>query len=179
MSNTVEPGNGPVVVPAPAANRFTPEANERIARLRVMAAEFSDEAASKALTVVEIRMARETPLVALEKAAVFAEAIPGGGAPLADAVELREAIAYELAFGSVRDEARVLARRIDQAILRRKAKAVKAARGLYRMGQGYVAQDGGDPMRPHVTEMKRSLHRPRRRKNASSPEPQLKTDGQK
>src|SRR6185436_59503 len=138
----------------------------------------SDESTAP-LTRAEIRMARDTSAVALEKAAVFAEAVPGGGAPVADAVELREAIAYELAFGSVRDEARVLVRQIDQAILRRKATAVKAARGLYRMGQGYVAQDAGDPMRPHVTEMKRSLRRTRRKKTAASPQPPPKTDGPK
>lgn len=173
MSNTIDPGTGPDS-PVPAANRFTPDAQQRIARLR---AEFSDDPAAKPLTDLEIRMARQTPLLALEKAAVFAEAVPGGGAPVADAVELRDAIAFELAYGGVRDEARALARRIDRAILRRKVKAVKAARGLYRMGQGFVAQDIGDPMRPHVTEMKRSLQRPRRRKSATSPEPQPKPDG--
>ena len=47
------------------------------------------------------------------------------------------------------------------------------------MGQGFVALDAGEAMRPHVTEMKRSLRRQRRRKSASSPEPQLKPDGQK
>ena len=179
MSNTVDPGDGPVVVPAPAANRFTPVAQERIMRLRAMAAEFADDDSTAPLTRAEIRMARDTSVVALEKAAVFAEAVPGGGAPVADAVVLRDAIAYELAFGSVRDQGKVLVRQIDLAILRVKARAVKAARGLYRMGQGYVTQEAGDPMRPHVTEMKRSLRRPRRKKSAASPEAPPKTEGPK
>lgn len=42
--------------------------------------------------------------------------------------DTREAIAFELAYIGVRDEARALARRIDLAILRRKLTAVKSTR---------------------------------------------------
>jgi len=53
--------------------------------------------------------------------------------------------------------------RVDQAILRRKLKAVRAARGLYKVAQGFVTIDAGDPVRPHLDEMKRALIHPRRK----------------
>ncbi|HYC91364.1 MAG TPA: hypothetical protein VEO54_19240 [Thermoanaerobaculia bacterium] len=162
--------------PGPAsepANKFTPDAQERMARLRTMAAEFPDEAAPKPLTSAELRLARSTSAATLENAAVFVEAAPTVGGGVADAVELRDAIAFELAYGGVRDEARALARRVDQAILRRKLKAAKAARGVYRVAKGFVTVDAGDAVRPHVTELKRSLRPRRRRKNDAVPEVQI------
>jgi len=165
MSNVQEPAL------EPAANRFTPDAQERIARLRAMAAEFPDASEPQPLTLAEIRLARQTSAAALEKAAIFGEAAPGMGAPVTNAPELRDAIAFELAYGGVRDEARALARRIDLAILRRKLKAAKSARGLYRIAKGYVTLDIGDSVRPHVDEMKRAISRPRRKKNSAPTEP--------
>jgi hypothetical protein len=47
---------------------------------------------------------------------------------------------------------------------------VKAARGLYRVAKGYITVDAGDSVRPHVTEMRRSLTRPRRRKAPAGPD---------
>ena len=155
----------------PAANRFTPDAQERMARLRAMAAEFPDTSEPQALTPKDIKLARLTSAAALEKAAIFAEAAPGMGAPVTNVSELRDAIAFEMAYGGVRDEARALARRIDLAILRRKLKAVKTARGLYKIGKGYVTLDVGDPVRPHVDELKRSFGLPRRKKAAAQTEP--------
>lgn len=128
-------------IPGPSsepANKFTPDALERMTRLRTMAAEFPDEADPKPLTLAEIRLARGTSSVTLENAALFIEAAPAVGASLADVTELRDAIAFELAYGGVRDEARALARRIDLAILRRKLKAARAARGVYRVAKGFV-----------------------------------------
>lgn len=154
------------------ANKFTPDAQERSARLRAMAAEFPDVDDPQALTTAEVRLARSTSVATLENAAVFVEAVPDIGSRVANVVELRDAIAFELAYISVRDEARALARRIDQAILRRKLKAAKAARGVYRVGKGFVTVDAGDAVRPHVKEMKRSLAGRRRRKNATPPETQ-------
>lgn len=162
--------------PGPAsepANKFTPDAQERMTRLRTMAAEFPDETDPKPLTSAEVRLARSTPAATLENAAVFIEAAPTVGGGVADVVELRDAIAFELAYGGVRDEARALARRIDMAILRRKLKAAKAARGVYRVAKGFVNVDAGDSIRPHVTELKRSLRGRRRRKNDAAPEAQI------
>ncbi len=161
--------------PSPAiepANKFTPDAQKRMSHLRAIAAEFADEAAPRPLTTAEIRLARSTSAATLENAAVFIEAAPDVGAAVADAGELREAIAFELAYGGVRDEARALARRVDMAILRRKLKASKAARGLYRVAKGYVTVDAGDSVRPHVAEIKRSLV-VRRRKTPAVPAPQI------
>jgi hypothetical protein len=164
------------LTPGPAkepANKFTPDAQERMTRLRTMASEFPDEADPKALTPAEIRLARRTSAAALESAAILIDAQPAvGGGVVADAVELREAIAFESAYGGVRDEARALARRVDLAIMRRKLKAAKAARGLYRVAKGFVSVDAGEPVRPHVAEMKQALAGSRRRKKpAAAPKP--------
>jgi hypothetical protein len=153
------------------ANRFTPDAQERMTRLSVMAAEFPDDADPRPLTPAEIRIARQTTTAALEKAALFAEAVPQLGSTAVDPAELRETIAFELAYEGVRDRALSLARRIDHAILRRKLKAVRAVRGLYRLGKGYVTLDSGDGVRTELAEMKRTLVRPRRRKAAAPAEP--------
>jgi hypothetical protein len=157
----------------PASNRFTPGAQERIAILRTMGEELSDPAETRPLTPADIRLARGTTLAALEKAALLAEAAPEIGGAVAPVADLRDASAFELAYGSVRDEALALARRVDMAILRRKLKAAKAARGLYRVAREYVTMDAGDSVRTHVTEMKRTLVR-RRRKPAPEPVPAAK-----
>ena len=164
----------PVVLGEEPANRFTPDAQERVSRLRAMAADFPDESQPQPLTPAEIRLARGTSIAALEKAALLAEAAPEIGNAIADVAELRDAIAFELAYGGVRDEARATARRVDMAILRRKLKAVKAARGLYRVAKGYITVDAGDSVRLHVTEVRRSLTRPRRRKAPADADPAVK-----
>lgn len=146
----------------PAANRFTPDAQERVARLRAMGNEFPDDATPQPLSAAEIRLARGTTVAALEKAALLAEAAAPQIA-VAEVTELRDAAAFELAYGGVRDAALALARRVDMAILRRKLKAARSARGLYRVAKGYVTLDAGDAVRTHVTEMKRSLTRRRRK----------------
>ena len=165
--------------PGPAsepANRFTPDAQERMTRLRAMAEEFPDESDPKPLTTAEMRLARSTSVAALENAAVLIEAAPDFGNAVgnasADVVQMREAIAFELAYGGVRDEARAYARQVDLAILRRKLKAVRAARGLYRVAKGFVTVDAGDSIRLHVTEMKRALRvrGRRRRKTGTAPD---------
>ncbi|HEX9986063.1 MAG TPA: hypothetical protein VGF69_22570 [Thermoanaerobaculia bacterium] len=158
--------------PTPAddpANKYTPDAQERMTRLRSMAEEFPDEADPKPLTSADIRLARGTSVTTLENVAILVEAAPALN-EVGDVVELRDAIAFELAYGGVRDEARALARRIDLAILRRKLKASKTARGLYRVAKGYVTLDAGDAVRPHVTEIRRSLAPRRRRKPAAAAE---------
>jgi hypothetical protein len=158
--------------PVEPANKFTPDAQDWMARLRTMANEFPDEPEPKPLSSADIRLARSTSIAALENAAVLIGAAPAVSDTVnADAVELREAIAFELAYGGVRDEARALARRVDLAILRRKLKAAKSARGLYRMAKGYITNDAGDAVRPHVAEIKRTLGGRRRRKIDPAPTP--------
>lgn len=150
-------------------NRYTPDAVERIARLRAEAGAFPDDADPRPLTPREIRLARGTSVAALEKAALFAEAAPKVSSGVAESLLFRDAIGFELAYGGMRDEALALARRIDHAILRRKLKAAVATRVLYRMAKGYVTSDAGDAVRPHVAEMKRSLVRQPRRKAVTAP----------
>jgi hypothetical protein len=170
MTTTViEPASGATGAQEPVANRFTPDAQERMARLRTMAAEFPDVSDPKGMTPAERRIARQTSAAALEKAAVFAEGGPAVGAPAANTAEMRDAIAFELAYAGVRDEARDLARRVDEAILRRKLKAVKEARGLNRMAQSYATLEVGEPVRSRVADMKRAFS-PRRRRNSAQPE---------
>jgi hypothetical protein len=160
---TLELDDGPVAADNPVANGFTRDAQERVGRLRALAAEFPDETNPRPLTVAEVRLARATTVTALEKAALFTEAAPGVSTGVADAKELREVIAFELAYGGLRDEALAMARRVDHAILRRKLKAVRATRGLYQLAKSYVAVDVGDSVRTHLGEMKRSLVRPKRK----------------
>lgn len=172
QSIAVEEGSaGAVEEPVVVSNRFTPDAQDRVTRLRALASEFPDEKDPRALTPAEIRIARVTTTAALEKAALFAEAAPGLSNSIADVIDLREAIAFELAYGGLRDEALAVARRVDHAILRRKLKAVRTARGLYRIAKGYVTLDAGDTVRTHLGEMKRTLVRaPRRKRNAGAPD---------
>ena len=167
MSDTLNPAGPPKAAEVPA-NRFTPDAQERVARLRLMAEEFPDDTDPRPMTPFELRTARHTSVAALEKAALFAEAAPAVGG-VANTTELRDAIAFELAYGGVRDEAAALARRIEHAILRRKLKAVRATRGLYRVAKGFITVDAGDAVRTHVEEMKRTLVRPRRKKAEKIP----------
>ena len=175
MSSTSDPIKPAAEAEPPAANRFTPDAQERIAQLRALLADFPDEADPRPLTRAEVRLARMTSAEALEKGAIFTEAAPAVGNAVVDVPEVREAIAFELAYGGFRDELRALERRIDHAILRKKLKAVKAIRALYRVGKGLVTADAGDALRPHLADLKRTLVRPRRKKAAPPPQPEAAT----
>jgi hypothetical protein len=149
------------------SNRFTPETQRLIAKLRAIEEEFID-VSEKPLTPMEIRLARHTSPAALERAAVFVESMPGIAGVIEGGInpnELREAIYYELAYGGVRDIARYMAINIDHAIMRRKLKAVKIARALYKIAKSYATLDAADPVRPYVENLKQSLVRPRRRKS--------------
>ena len=57
--NVMEPDDGLVTVDTPA-NRYTPDAQERVIRLRAMAVEFPDVADPRPLTLNEVRLARGT-----------------------------------------------------------------------------------------------------------------------
>jgi hypothetical protein len=165
----MEPDSGAAAAEETIANGYTVDAQERVTRLRAMATEFPDDVNPRPLTVGEIRLARVTTLTALEKAALFVEAAPGVSGSVANASSLRDAIAFELAYDGLRNEALAMARRVDHAILRRKLKAVRATRGLYRVAKGFVTVDAGDGVRPHVDAMKRALVRPPRPKPQEPP----------
>ena len=170
IPSTITKLEGAAAADDPVANRYTPDAQERVARLRAMAAEFPDDAEPRSLTVAEMRLVRRTTITALEKAALFSEAAPGVSTSVVDATQLRDAIAFELAYGGLRNEALAMGRKIDHAIMRRKLKAVLAARGLYRVAKGFVTVDAGDDVRPHLNELKRSLV-PRRKPVPTTAEP--------
>jgi hypothetical protein len=165
MMNDVDPIDETAAAEEPAANRFTADARKRIALLRMVAADLTEDPKRRTLRPTEIRLARHTSAVALEKAAVFAESEPIGR-NIVDPMELREVIAFELAYGGVRDAALVLAREIDLAILRRKLKSVLAVRALYRVAKAYKTFDAGDKSHTHLAELKRALVVTRRRKVA-------------
>jgi hypothetical protein len=167
--HAMEPDDGAAAPEDPIANGYTADAQERMTRLRVMATEFPDDVNPRPLTSAEMRLARVTTLTALEKAALFVEAAPGIGGSVANAASLRDAIAFELAYDGLRNEALAMARRVDHAILRRKLKAVLATRGLYRVAKGFVTVDAGDGVRPHLDAMKRALVRPPRPKPQEPP----------
>jgi hypothetical protein len=171
MTTGIETGGDGTPAPEPIPNGYTADAQERMARLRAMADQFPDESDPKrALTPAEVRIARMASPAALEKAAVFAEGGPNVGAP-ASAAEMRDAIAFELAYSGVRDLASLLAHRVDRAILRRKLKAVKSARSVVVMAKSFATLDEGEAVRPQVGEMRRAFRRPRRRKLSAPEEP--------
>jgi hypothetical protein len=167
MADEAQEGETAPVEKRTAANRYTADARKRIAVLRAMAEDFAD-ADRRPLRPTEIRLARHTSAVALEKGALFAEGAPEVGESVVKPMEVRDVIAYELAYGGVRDAALALARSIDHGILRRKLKAVLAVRALYRMAKGYATTDAGDRVQLHVAELKRALVVPRRRKAAAT-----------
>ncbi|HUP60421.1 MAG TPA: hypothetical protein VNA69_08395 [Thermoanaerobaculia bacterium] len=145
-----------------------------MAQVRAIADAFPDEPHPQALTPMEVRLARHTPVEALESAAEFLDAMPHLAQGM-DAELLREAIAFELAYDGVRVEALALVRRVEHAILRRKLKAVKITRGLYRIAKGYATlEQSTEAVQKHVLSLKRSLVRPRGRKRAKG---EGKTDG--
>jgi hypothetical protein len=169
MTTITETPGTPVPDTTPI-NPQTADAQEKIARLRAMADEFPEDAEVPPLTSAEIRLANSTSAHFLEKAALFAEAAPNvGGALSIQTTLLRDAVVSEFAYGGVIDEARTLIRRVERSIVRKKLNAVKTARGLYKVAKGYVAMDTGNPMTPHVLEMKRALRKPRRTKKAAIP----------
>ena len=167
-SSTPNPGIPAAGTPAPSPQ--TLDAQERIARLRAIADEFPDEASPKPLTKGERQLESRTSIVFLEKAALFAEAAPSLGVALSvDTAELRDAIASDLATGGVIDETRTLISRMEDANTRKKLKAVKVARGIYRVAKSYVTTDLGHVVTPHVEEMKRALQRTRANKKKAVP----------
>ncbi len=122
------------------------------------------------MTTAERRLASRTSIAFLEKAALFAEAAPNVGVALSvDTLVLRDAIASDLATGGIVDETRTLTSRLEDANTRKKLKAVRLARGIYRVAKSYVTTDLGHVVTPHVEEMKRTLQRPYANKKKAVP----------
>jgi hypothetical protein len=173
-SSTPNPGTPEAGTPAPSPQ--TLDAQEKIARLRAIADDFPDEASPKPLTKGERNLAARTSIVFVEKAAFFAEAAPNLGVALSvDTAALRDAIASDLATGGIVVETRTLTSRVEATNTRKKLKAVKVARGIYRVAKGYVTTDLGHVVTPHVEEMKRALQRPRAKKKTAPAEPTATT----
>jgi hypothetical protein len=163
MSKDINTYNAVLVDPATTLpNRYTADAAERMAQLRLMAAQFPAETDARPLTRSEKAIVSKTSVKAIEKAAVFAESAPHLGKGIIDIDDARDAVAYELAYSGCRDEARSLFRRIDRAIDRRKLKPAIAARDMYRVGQALARSDAN--IQTHVADMKRELTSPRRKK---------------
>ena len=177
MSKRSNEKDSVTVAEEPSANRYTADAAERIAKLRTISEEFPDESDPRPLKPAEIGLAKATSASALEKAALFTEATPN--LKIANTADLRDSIAFELAYGGLRDEALALARRIEHAIMRRKLKAVRVARGVYRVAKGYVTLDAGDGVRTHKDALGQSLARTRRKKLAPPEGDPEKTSGSK
>ncbi|HEY0158672.1 MAG TPA: hypothetical protein VGF28_15420 [Thermoanaerobaculia bacterium] len=145
---------------------YTPEAlmadaQKKVEVLRQLAAEFRTEGA-RPLTSAEIALANRTPIVFLEKGAVFGEAAPGVGSTDAQIQLLRVTFNADIAYGKVLAEAEELTRQIRQAMLRGKFNAVTFARGLYKVAKSYAQTDLGDGVKGHTQEMGKALTRPRR-----------------
>lgn len=149
-------------------NRYTADAQERIARLRELINDFPSEADPKPLTVAERRLARATKPEALENASRVAEERPGiTGNFEEDVAKMRDAIAYRLAYTSVRNQYLAGAKHIDEEILRKQLEAAKIARGIYRTAKGFITLDAGDALKTYVADLKEALVGNRRKRKAA------------
>lgn len=145
---------------------FTPEAlmldaQKKVEILRQLAAEFKTEGA-RPLTRAEIALANRTPIVFLEKGAVFGEAAPGVGSTEAQIQLLRVTFNADIAYGKVLAEAEELTRQIRLAMLRGKLGGVIFARDLYKVAKSYAQTQRGDSVKGHTQDMGKALTRPRR-----------------
>jgi len=141
------------------------DAQDKIAKLLTLAASFPEEPDQNSLTSTDLRLASATPVQFLERVAQLAEAVPVVGAAVDTNVSvLRNAVYSELAYGALVDQLNTLARQVEMAIVSRKLKAVKVARSFYQVAKVYVNTDAGAPMKPHVQELKQTLHRKRKTK---------------
>jgi hypothetical protein len=170
MRDTINTAGAAVILDEPAASRYSLDAQERIALLRSITDFLDDEDDGRPLTSAEMRLASLTTPAVLEMSALFSDAAPTVASGIVNASQLRDTIAYELAYAGVIDELLAAVRRGRLKILRRKLKVTRDVRVLYRMAKGYVTSDAGDSVRTHLEEMKRTLVRPRRRKIAAPPE---------
>ena len=146
---------------------FTPEvlmadAQKKVELLRQLAAEFKAPD-TRPLTRAEIALATRTPIVFLEKGAVFGEAAaPDVRVREANIQRMRVTLNADVAYGKVLAQAEELTRQIRLAMARRKLEAVLVARDIYRIAKGYAQTQEGDSLKGHVEAMGKTLTRPRR-----------------
>lgn len=154
----------------PTSNRYNADALERVARVRAIVADLPGASDLPRLTPADLRIANTTSAEALEQAAVMSVTAQGVGGELANAPAFRDAVNYIFAYQQLREEMTAALRKLDLAIIRNKLTAVKLARPLYQLMKVYASTEVGDPFKPYVTQMQRTLGR-RRRKPAAAPAP--------
>ncbi|HEY0160425.1 MAG TPA: hypothetical protein VGF28_24270 [Thermoanaerobaculia bacterium] len=168
----VTPTGAAATADEPVSNRYMADALEQVGRLRMIRELFPDEPDARELTPHEIRLANVTRVEALEEAATFAQAQPNVGGSLSNVEALHDTIQFVLAYERVRGEAMKVLRHIDRAILRRKLKGVRLARGLYVVAKAYAARVADESAKTHVQLMQRSLVRRRKTKPAPPADPE-------
>jgi len=154
----------------PTNNRYNADALERVNRVRAIVADLPGAADLPRLSSSDLRIANSTSAEALEQAAVMAVTAQGVGGELANAPAFRDAVNYIFAYQQLREEMTAALRKLDLAIVRNKLTAVKLARPFYRLMKVYASTEVGDPLKPYVTQMQRTLTR-RRRKALVTSEP--------
>ena len=167
MSNVIETPAPTTPAPIPFPNAYTADAVERMVRLQQMSADFPAETDPRPLTRSELTIASRTSPQALEKAAVLAQAAPHLASGVFDSNKARDAAAFEMAYAGVRDEAYVLYRRVELAILRHKLEPAIATRNLYGMAKVLARVDA--LIRTHVADLRRALSGTRRKKPVPPP----------
>ena len=137
----------------------TEEIQAIISRLRTIANEFPEDEDAVPLTQGELRMIATTPVLFLEKCALFAESHPDVGKALDDdlASIFRKAVATEMQSGGVVDEAHFVVRRTQDHASRIKLRAAKLGRELYRLAKSFITTDAGDMAKERVEEMQSAL----------------------
>ena len=150
-------------------NRYTADVQERIARLKELIKEFSDEGDPRpALSTAEVRLARSTRPEAMENAARIVEEAVGISGNAADVRKLRDTIFYILAFASFRNALLAAAKLVDEDMLHKQLEAAKITRGIYRTAKGFVTLDAGDAIKTYVADLKSALVRPRRKRKVAT-----------
>lgn len=137
----------------------TEEIQVIISRLRTIANEFPEDEDAAPLTQGELRMIATTPVLFLEKCALFAESHPDVGKALDDdlAAIFRKAISAEIQSGGVIDEANFVVLRSGNHADRIKLRAAKLGRELYRLAKSFITTDAGDMAKERVEEMQSAL----------------------
>ena len=168
MSQDVKAVTAAVGDPATALpNRYSADAAARMAALRALAADFPYEPDPTPLTRSERSISSKTSVAAIEKSAVFAEAAPRLNNGIVDVDRARDAVAFELAYGGLGEEAFAFYRRVILAVYRRKLEPAKAARKLYKVAQVHAPSDA--TIQTHVADLKRTIVS-RRKKTAPTEE---------
>ena len=137
-----------------------------IARLRAIANEFPEDEDAVPLTPSELRLVSTTPMLFLEKCALFADSHPAVGKTLDDDLAgiFRKAVTGEIHSGGVIAEANFVVRRAETHAARLKLRAAKLGRELYRLDKSFITTDAGDIAKERVEEMQSALQVKSRRR---------------